>query len=31
MYGTIQEVARLILWLSSDETHRSSTVFNDTN
>jgi NAD(P)-dependent dehydrogenase (short-subunit alcohol dehydrogenase family) len=29
--GTIQEVARLILWLSSDESHRMSTVFNDTN
>ena len=31
MHGTIQEVARLILWLSSDESHRMSTVFNDTN
>jgi NAD(P)-dependent dehydrogenase (short-subunit alcohol dehydrogenase family) len=31
MHGAIQEVAGLILWLSSDETHRSSTVFNDTN
>jgi NAD(P)-dependent dehydrogenase (short-subunit alcohol dehydrogenase family) len=31
MHGTIQEVARLILWLSSDESHRTSTVFNDTN
>jgi NAD(P)-dependent dehydrogenase (short-subunit alcohol dehydrogenase family) len=30
-HGTIQEVARLILWLSSDESHRMSTVFNDTN
>jgi NAD(P)-dependent dehydrogenase (short-subunit alcohol dehydrogenase family) len=25
------DVAGLILWLSSDETHRSSTVFNDTD
>jgi hypothetical protein len=31
MHGTIQEVARLILWLSSDERHRMATVFNDTN
>ena len=31
MHGTIQEVARLILWLSSNESHRMSTVFNDTN
>jgi NAD(P)-dependent dehydrogenase (short-subunit alcohol dehydrogenase family) len=31
MHGTIQEVARLILWLSSDESRRMSTVFNDTN
>jgi NAD(P)-dependent dehydrogenase (short-subunit alcohol dehydrogenase family) len=30
-HGTIQEVARLILWLSSNETYRLSTVFNDTN
>ncbi len=30
-YGTIQEVAGLVLWLSSDETHLLSTVFNDTN
>jgi NAD(P)-dependent dehydrogenase (short-subunit alcohol dehydrogenase family) len=29
--GTIQEVARLILWLSSDKSHRLSTLFNDTN
>jgi NAD(P)-dependent dehydrogenase (short-subunit alcohol dehydrogenase family) len=29
--GTIQEVARLILWLSSDESHRMSTVLNDAN
>jgi NAD(P)-dependent dehydrogenase (short-subunit alcohol dehydrogenase family) len=31
MRGTIQEVARLILWLSSDETHVLSPVSNDTN
>jgi NAD(P)-dependent dehydrogenase (short-subunit alcohol dehydrogenase family) len=31
MHGTIQEVARLILWLSSEETHLLSTLFNDTN
>jgi NAD(P)-dependent dehydrogenase (short-subunit alcohol dehydrogenase family) len=31
MRGTIQEVARLILWLSSDESRLLSTVFNDTN
>jgi NAD(P)-dependent dehydrogenase (short-subunit alcohol dehydrogenase family) len=31
MHGTIQEVARLILWLSSDESRLLSTVFNDTN
>jgi NAD(P)-dependent dehydrogenase (short-subunit alcohol dehydrogenase family) len=31
MHGTIQKVARLILWLSSDESHRMSTVFKDTN
>jgi NAD(P)-dependent dehydrogenase (short-subunit alcohol dehydrogenase family) len=30
-HATIQEVARLILWLSSDESHRMSTVFNDAN
>jgi NAD(P)-dependent dehydrogenase (short-subunit alcohol dehydrogenase family) len=30
-HGTIQEVAGLVLWLSSDETHLLSTVFNDTN
>jgi NAD(P)-dependent dehydrogenase (short-subunit alcohol dehydrogenase family) len=29
--GTILEVARLILWLSADETQRLSTVINDTN
>ena len=29
--GTIQDVAGLILWLSSEETHLWSTVFNDTN
>ena len=31
MHGTIQEVARLILWLSSDESPQMSTVSNDTN
>ena len=31
MQGTIQEVTRLILWLSSDETRVLSTVSNDTN
>jgi|HubBroStandDraft_2_1064218.scaffolds.fasta_scaffold23229_2 NAD(P)-dependent dehydrogenase (short-subunit alcohol dehydrogenase family) len=31
MHGTTQAVARLILWLSSDDSHRMSTVFNDTN
>jgi hypothetical protein len=31
MHGTIQEVARLILWLSSDESRVLSTVFNGTN
>jgi NAD(P)-dependent dehydrogenase (short-subunit alcohol dehydrogenase family) len=31
MLGTLQEVARLILWLSSDESRLLSTVFNDTN
>jgi NAD(P)-dependent dehydrogenase (short-subunit alcohol dehydrogenase family) len=30
-HGTIQEVATLILWLSSDESRHLSTVFNDTN
>jgi NAD(P)-dependent dehydrogenase (short-subunit alcohol dehydrogenase family) len=30
-HGTIQEVAGLALWLSSDEMHLLSTVFNDTN
>jgi NAD(P)-dependent dehydrogenase (short-subunit alcohol dehydrogenase family) len=29
--GTIQEVAGLVLWLSSDENHLWSTVVNDTN
>ncbi len=29
--GTIQDVAGLVLWLSSDETQLLSTVFNDTN
>jgi NAD(P)-dependent dehydrogenase (short-subunit alcohol dehydrogenase family) len=29
--GTTQEVARLILWLSSDKSRRLSTLFNDTN
>jgi NAD(P)-dependent dehydrogenase (short-subunit alcohol dehydrogenase family) len=29
--GTIQEVAGLVLWLSSDDAHLWSTVFNDTN
>jgi len=31
LHGTIQEVAGLILWLSSNKTHLLSTVFNDTN
>jgi len=31
MHDTTRAVARLILWLSSDESHRMSTVFNDTN
>jgi hypothetical protein len=31
IHGTIREVARLILWLSSDETRVLSPVFNDTN
>jgi NAD(P)-dependent dehydrogenase (short-subunit alcohol dehydrogenase family) len=30
-HGTIQEVAGLVVWLSSDETQLLSTVFNDTN
>jgi NAD(P)-dependent dehydrogenase (short-subunit alcohol dehydrogenase family) len=30
-HGTIQEVAGLVLWLSSDETQLLSSVFNDTN
>jgi NAD(P)-dependent dehydrogenase (short-subunit alcohol dehydrogenase family) len=30
-HDTIQEVAGLALWLSSDETHFLPTVFNDTN
>jgi NAD(P)-dependent dehydrogenase (short-subunit alcohol dehydrogenase family) len=30
-HDTIQDVAGLVLWLSSDETHLRSTVFNDTN
>jgi len=30
-HGAIQEVAGLVLWLSSDRTHHLSTVFNDTN
>ena len=29
--GSIQEVAGLVLWLSSNGTHLLSTVFNDTN
>lgn len=29
--GTIQEVARLVLWLSFDETHLLPTVFKDNN
>jgi NAD(P)-dependent dehydrogenase (short-subunit alcohol dehydrogenase family) len=31
MHGTIQEVAGLILWLSSDESYRMSTAFKNTN
>jgi hypothetical protein len=30
-HGTIREVAGLVLWLSSDETHLLPTVFNDNN
>jgi NAD(P)-dependent dehydrogenase (short-subunit alcohol dehydrogenase family) len=30
-HGAIQEVVGLVIWLSSDETHLLSTVFNDTN
>jgi NAD(P)-dependent dehydrogenase (short-subunit alcohol dehydrogenase family) len=30
-FGSIQQVAGLVLWLNSDETHLLSTVFNDTN
>ena len=30
-HGSIQEVAGLVLWLSSNGTHLLSTVFNDTN